>query len=123
MAVYFSKCEQVLPALAKSSIQQVSVNCCHSQVLPHLMSLLEGTDVMVGVTDLASDVMQTPEQMTDTLGKALQFVPRHRLMGCTNCGLAPTDRAIAIKKRQGWRRAQHWPGCGVASMPWQAGLT
>ena len=92
--------EQVLPALAKSSIQQVSLECYNSHVPPHLMALLEGKDVMVGVIDVASDVIETPEQIADTIGKALQYVPKNRLMPCTNCGLAPMNREIAVKKLQ-----------------------
>ena len=92
--------EQILPALAKSSIQQVSLECYHSHVPPHLMKLLEGKDVMVGVIDVASDEIETPEQIADTIGKALQFVPKERLIACTNCGLAPMDREIAVKKLQ-----------------------
>ena len=92
--------EEVLPALAKSSIQQVSLECYHSHVPPHLMALLEGKDVMVGVIDVASDEIETPEQIADTIGKALEFVPKARLIPCTNCGLAPMSREIAIKKLQ-----------------------
>jgi len=92
--------EEVLPALAKSSIQQVSLECYHSHVPPHLMALLEGKDVMVGVIDVASDAIETPEQIADTIGKALEFVPKARLIPCTNCGLAPMSRDIAIKKLQ-----------------------
>ena len=90
--------EEVLPALAKSSIQQVSLECYHSHVPPHLMALLAGKDVMVGVIDVASDEVETPEQIADTIGKALQYVPKDRLIACTNCGLAPMSREIAIKK-------------------------
>jgi len=89
---------QVFPALAKSSIQQVSLECYHSHVPPELMALLEGKDVMVGVIDVASDVIETPEQVADTIGLALQHVPRNRLFPCTNCGLAPMSREVAVKK-------------------------
>ena len=92
--------EQILPALAKSSIKQVSLECYHSHVPPHLMALLEGKDVMVGVIDVASDVIETPEQIADTIGKAMEFVPKNRLIPCTNCGLAPMDREVAVKKLQ-----------------------
>ncbi len=64
------------------------------------MALLEGKDVMVGVIDVASDEIETPEQIADTIGKALQYVPKNRLLPCTNCGLAPMDRDIAVKKLQ-----------------------
>jgi 5-methyltetrahydropteroyltriglutamate--homocysteine methyltransferase len=90
--------EKVFPALAASSIQQVSLECLHSQVPPELMALLAGKDVMVGVIDVASDVIETPEEVADVIGRALQFVPRERLIACTNCGLAPMSRAVAQAK-------------------------
>ncbi len=90
--------EQVFPALAKSCIQQVSLECYHSQVPPEMMALLQGKDVMVGVIDVASDVIETPEQIADTIGMALKFVPKHRLIACTNCGLAPMSRDVAVAK-------------------------
>jgi 5-methyltetrahydropteroyltriglutamate--homocysteine methyltransferase len=92
--------EKVFPALAKSSIQQVSLECFHSHVPPDLMALLKGKDVMVGVIDVASDTIETPEEVADTIGRALQFVPRERLIACTNCGLAPMSRAVAQAKLQ-----------------------
>lgn len=90
--------ELVLPVLAKSSIKQVSLESYHSHVPAHLMALLAGKDVMVGVIDVASDEIETPEQIADTIGRALQFVPKNKLFPCTNCGLAPMSREIAIKK-------------------------
>ncbi len=90
--------EQVFPALAASSIQQVSLECIHSQVPPELMGLLKGKDVMVGVIDVASDVIETPEEVADTIGRALQFVPHRHLIACTNCGLAPMSREVAQAK-------------------------
>ena len=90
--------ERVFPALAASSIDQVSLECIHSRVPPELMALLRGKDVMVGVIDVASDVVETPEEVAATLGQALRFVPREHLIACTNCGMAPMDRAVAEAK-------------------------
>ncbi len=90
--------EKVFPALARSSIKQVSLECFHSHVPAELMALLKGKDVMVGVIDVASDVIETPEEVADTIGRALQFVPRERLIACTNCGLAPMSREVAEAK-------------------------
>ena len=92
--------EAVFPALAKSRIDQVSLECIHSHVPPDLMQLLAGKDVMVGVIDVASDVVETPEEVADTIGRALQFVPKERLFPCTNCGLAPMGRDVAWRKLQ-----------------------
>ncbi len=90
--------EAVFPALAASSIDQVSLECFQSHVPPDLMALLKGKDVMVGVIDVASDVVETPEQIADTIGMALQYVAKDKLFPCTNCGLAPMSRAVALKK-------------------------
>ena len=90
--------EQVFPALAASCIGQVSLECYHARVPLELMQLLQGKDVLVGVIDVASDVVETPQQVADTIGRALQFVARERLFPCTNCGLAPMDRQTALHK-------------------------
>jgi 5-methyltetrahydropteroyltriglutamate--homocysteine methyltransferase len=92
--------EQVFPALAASSIDQVSLECFHSHVPPELMKLLEGKEVMVGVIDVASSEIETPEQIAETIGKALQYVPKNKLIACTNCGLAPMSREVAMRKLQ-----------------------
>jgi len=90
--------EAIFPALAKSRIQQISLECTNSHVPPDLMALLPGKDVLVGVIDVASDRVETPEEVADTIGRALRFVPKERLIACTNCGMAPMQRAIAVAK-------------------------
>ncbi|WP_119353622.1 methionine synthase [Azohydromonas sediminis] len=90
--------ERVFPALAKSTIDQVSLECIHSHVPPELMALLAGKDVMVGVIDVASDTVETPEEVAATIATALRHVPAQRLIACTNCGMAPMDRAVAEAK-------------------------
>jgi 5-methyltetrahydropteroyltriglutamate--homocysteine methyltransferase len=90
--------EKVFPALAASRIDQVSLECIHSHVPPQLMELLAGKDVMVGVIDVASDVVESPEEVADTIVRATRFVPRDRLIACTNCGMAPMRREIAEAK-------------------------
>jgi 5-methyltetrahydropteroyltriglutamate--homocysteine methyltransferase len=107
--------EQVFPALSASRIDQVSLECMHSRVPAELMALLRDTDVMVGVIDVASDVIETPDEVADTIGRALQFVPRERLIACTNCGLAPMNRAVAVAKLQALAQGaalarQRWGG-------------
>jgi 5-methyltetrahydropteroyltriglutamate--homocysteine methyltransferase len=90
--------EKIFPALAASRIQQVSLECANSHVPPDLMALLTGKDVMVGVIDVATDRVETPEEVADTIGRALKFVPKEHLLACTNCGMAPMARAIAVAK-------------------------
>jgi 5-methyltetrahydropteroyltriglutamate--homocysteine methyltransferase len=90
--------EKVFPALAASRIDQISLECANSRVPPELMALLAGKDVMVGVIDVASDRVETPEEVADTIGRALAHVPARHLIACTNCGMAPMDRLTAQRK-------------------------
>jgi 5-methyltetrahydropteroyltriglutamate--homocysteine methyltransferase len=90
--------EQVFPALAASRISQVSLECMHSHVPLDLIGLLDGKDVMVGVIDVASDAVESPDEVAETIGRALQFVARDKLIACTNCGMAPMRREVAQAK-------------------------
>jgi 5-methyltetrahydropteroyltriglutamate--homocysteine methyltransferase len=90
--------EQVFPALAASRIDQISLECANSKVPAELMRLLAGKDVMVGVIDVASDRIESPEEVAETIGTALRHVPAARLLPCTNCGMAPMDRLTAQRK-------------------------
>jgi 5-methyltetrahydropteroyltriglutamate--homocysteine methyltransferase len=90
--------EEIFPALAKSKIDQVSLECIHSRVPPELMKLLKGKDVLVGVIDVASDKIETPQEVARTIGQALRYVPKKHLFPCTNCGMAPMKRDIALAK-------------------------
>ena len=89
---------EIFPALAKSRIKQVSLECIHSKVPIELLRLLKGKDVLVGVIDVATDAVETPQQVAESIERALEFVPANHLFPCTNCGMAPMEREIAIQK-------------------------
>jgi 5-methyltetrahydropteroyltriglutamate--homocysteine methyltransferase len=90
--------EKIFPALAKSRIDQVSLECRNSKVPLSLLSLLEGKDILVGVIDVATDTVETPEDVAATIEAAMQYVPKKRIIACTNCGMAPMRRDIAEAK-------------------------
>jgi len=90
--------ENIFPALAKSKIGQISVECINSRVPLKLLSLLEGKDVLVGVIDVANDAIETPEQIAQVIGDVMKFVPKEKIVACTNCGMAPMHRDIAAAK-------------------------
>jgi 5-methyltetrahydropteroyltriglutamate--homocysteine methyltransferase len=90
--------EKIFPALAKSCVDQVSVECINSRVPLKLLSLLEGKDVLVGVIDVASDEVEAPERVAQVIGEVMKFVPKERIIACTNCGMAPMRRDIAEAK-------------------------
>jgi 5-methyltetrahydropteroyltriglutamate--homocysteine methyltransferase len=90
--------EKTFPALAKSRIGQVSLECRNSKVPMNLLKLLDGKDVQVGVIDVASDEIETPEQVADVIGEAMKYVAREKIIPSTNCGMAPMRRDIAAAK-------------------------
>jgi 5-methyltetrahydropteroyltriglutamate--homocysteine methyltransferase len=90
--------EAIFPALAKSRIQQVSVECRNSRVPLQLLSLLAGKDVLVGAIDVATDAVETPEEVAAVIGAAAKYVPKERIIACTNCGMAPMRADVAFAK-------------------------
>jgi 5-methyltetrahydropteroyltriglutamate--homocysteine methyltransferase len=90
--------EEIFPALAKSRIGQVSVECINSRVPMKLLSLLSGKDILVGVIDVATDTVETPEEIAGVIAEAMKYVPKERIVASTNCGMAPMHRRIANAK-------------------------
>ncbi len=90
--------ERTFPLLAASRIDQVSVECAGSRVPFELLRLLEGKDALLGVIDVATERVETPEEVAATIRRAMEFVPPTRLCPCTNCGMAPLPREVARGK-------------------------
>jgi 5-methyltetrahydropteroyltriglutamate--homocysteine methyltransferase len=90
--------EKTFPLLARSRLDQVSLECANSRVPLSLLGLLDGKDVLVGCIDVASPVIETAEQVAETIRRALEYVPPSRLFPCTNCGMVPLPRAVARGK-------------------------
>jgi 5-methyltetrahydropteroyltriglutamate--homocysteine methyltransferase len=89
---------EIFPALAKSTIGQVSLECHNSRVPIDLIGLLEGKDVLIGAIDVASEKVETPQEVAGVVERAAQHVPKARIQLCTNCGMAPMRRDIAYAK-------------------------
>ncbi len=90
--------EKLFPMLAKSRLDQISLECAGSRVPASLLGLLAGKDVLVGVIDVANERVETPEEIVATLALAQEFVARDKLIACTNCGMAPMSDALARAK-------------------------
>ncbi len=90
--------ENIFPALAKSKIGQVSLECINSHVPLKLLSLLDGKDLLVGVIDVATDKVETPEEVAAVIGNVIKVAPKEKIIACTNCGMAPMRRDIAEAK-------------------------
>ncbi len=90
--------EEVFPKLQKSSIDIISLECQNSRVPMDLIELIRGKKVMVGAIDVATNTIETAEEVADTLRKALQFVDADKLYPSTNCGMTPLSRRVATGK-------------------------
>ena len=90
--------EEVFPKLQQSNIDIISLECHNSGVPIELLELIRGKKVMVGAIDVATNKVETPEEVARTLRKALEFVDADKLYPCTNCGMAPLSRQIARGK-------------------------
>jgi len=92
--------EQIFPALDKSRIEQVSLECAGSRVPMSLIGLLRQKLVLVGAINVASREVETPEQVAAVLREAMKYADAERIQACTNCGLAPLPRELAAAKLQ-----------------------
>jgi 5-methyltetrahydropteroyltriglutamate--homocysteine methyltransferase len=90
--------EKIFPAIAKSPIQQVAIECRNSKVPLELLGLLTGKVVQAGVIDVASDIIETAEDVADVIDAVSKFVPKSNIIATTNCGMAPMHRDIAEAK-------------------------
>ena len=90
--------EQIFPAINRSRIDQVSLECANSQVPMSVLSLLPDKELMVGAIDVATDAVETPEQVLGVIEQAMAHVDAERILPCTNCGMAPLSRELARAK-------------------------
>jgi 5-methyltetrahydropteroyltriglutamate--homocysteine methyltransferase len=90
--------EESFPLLQRSTIDIVSLESHHSHVPMELIELIRGKKVMLGAIDVASETVETPEEVADTLRAALQFVDADKLVPSTNCGMAPFPRDVSLAK-------------------------
>ena len=63
-----------------------------------VLELLDGKDVLIGVIDVATEAIETPEEVAAVILQATDHVPKEKIVACTNCGMAPMRRDIAVKK-------------------------
>jgi 5-methyltetrahydropteroyltriglutamate--homocysteine methyltransferase len=90
--------ELTFPVIAKSAIQQVAIECRNSKVPLELIALLKGKIVQAGVIDVATDQVETAEDVARVIADVMKFAPKENIMPTTNCGMAPMRRDIAEAK-------------------------
>jgi 5-methyltetrahydropteroyltriglutamate--homocysteine methyltransferase len=90
--------EDFFPAIAASPIQQVAIECRNSKVPLELLGQLKGKIVQAGVIDVASDTVESAEDVVRVIDAVSKFVPKSNIVATTNCGMAPMRRDIAEAK-------------------------
>jgi len=90
--------EEIFPKIQNSNIDIVSLECHNSRVPFNLIELIRGKKIMIGAIDVATNSIETPEEVANTLRKALEFVDVENLYPSTNCGMAPLSRNVARGK-------------------------
>ena len=101
----------VLPLLAASRADELSIELAGSHVPPGVLRLAGDKTVAVGVIDVATDAVETPEQVAATIAIAREHLPDERIVCSTNCGMAPMARDVAYAKLRalGLGADRTWP--------------
>ena len=89
---------RTLPLLRTSAIDMISVECAASGVDPSVLALARGKDLMVGVIDVGTEEIETPQTVASRIRTALQYVEPQHLYPCTDCGMIPRSRTAARGK-------------------------
>ncbi|MBP5857931.1 methionine synthase [Marivibrio halodurans] len=90
---------EILPALVGSDIDQISLEFAGSRVPVDVLELVgDRKDVLVGAIDVASDTVETPDQVAAVIRDAMRHMPAANIYPCTNCGMAPMNRDLAYAK-------------------------
>ena len=92
--------DEILPAIDRSRIDEVSLECAGSRVPLASLGLLKSKTIIVGVIDVASHVVEPPEAVAALLADAARHAAPERIQPSTNCGMAPLPRKVAVGKLQ-----------------------
>jgi 5-methyltetrahydropteroyltriglutamate--homocysteine methyltransferase len=88
----------IFPFLARSRVDTVAIELAGSRVPPRVLELLGDKNVAVGAIDVATDRIETPEEVRATIDLARRHVADERIQCSTNCGMAPMRRDVAYAK-------------------------
>jgi 5-methyltetrahydropteroyltriglutamate--homocysteine methyltransferase len=89
---------RTLPLLRTSTIDMISIECAASGVDPAVLSEAKGKDLMVGVIDVGTEEIETPETVAARIRRLLPYIEPDHLYPCTDCGMIPRSRATARGK-------------------------
>jgi 5-methyltetrahydropteroyltriglutamate--homocysteine methyltransferase len=89
-----------LPQLADSAAAQISIEAAQPKLDLGILSDLSNKTIMLGVLDLGTEEVETPELVAERLRAGLRHVPADRLVAAPDCGMKylPRERAFAKLK-------------------------
>jgi 5-methyltetrahydropteroyltriglutamate--homocysteine methyltransferase len=87
-----------LPELAGCRCAQVSIETAQSKLDCSVLSALAGKKVMVGVIDLSTSEVETPEVVAARIRRALPYVPAANVIVAPDCGMKYLPREVAFGK-------------------------
>jgi 5-methyltetrahydropteroyltriglutamate--homocysteine methyltransferase len=89
-----------LPELAETCVDQISIETAQSSLDCSILQKLPGKTIMVGVLDLSTPVIETPETVAARIRRALPHVSADRIIVAPDCGLKYLPRDSAFGKMQ-----------------------
>ena len=87
-----------LTELAESRAQQISIETAQSSLDCSVLSKLNGKPIILGVLDLSTTTVETPDAIANRIRRALPFVSPEPLIIAPDCGLKYLSRDIAFRK-------------------------
>jgi 5-methyltetrahydropteroyltriglutamate--homocysteine methyltransferase len=87
-----------LPELAEAPVKQISIETAQSSLDCSVLEELRGKTVIVGVLDLSTHEVETPDVVAARIRRALPFVEPTRMAVAPDCGLKYLPREVAFGK-------------------------
>ena len=87
-----------LPELCQRHAHQISVETAQSNLDCGVLASLEEKTIMLGVLDLSTHEIESPETVAARIRRALPFVAAERLVIAPDCGLKYLPRDVAFNK-------------------------
>lgn len=89
-----------LSELSGTTADQISIETGQSSLDCSVLSTLPGKTILLGVIDLSTNEVETPETVAARIRRALPFVPAERIIVATDCGMKYLPREVAFRKLQ-----------------------
>jgi 5-methyltetrahydropteroyltriglutamate--homocysteine methyltransferase len=89
-----------LPELAAAPVQQISIETAQSNLDTSVLATLPGKTIILGVLDLSTHDVESPDVVADRIRRALPHVPAERIVVAPDCGLKYLPREVAFGKMQ-----------------------